>query len=99
MVEHTSGNLYLHISLLQKRSFKKCLFLTVYLYILDSLVFQLTWRPISGHIQYFLVSRRFMLIVGTLYAAFREGYYTDKKEKQIFLIYKEIKRDRVQSHI
>ena len=25
--------------------------------------------------------------------------HTDKKEKKIFLIYKEIKRDRVQSHI
>jgi hypothetical protein len=25
--------------------------------------------------------------------------YTDKKEKKIFLIYKKIKRDRVQSHL
>jgi hypothetical protein len=57
--------------------------------------------PNLGHIQYFLVSRRFMLIVGTLYAAYQRGLlvYTDKKEKQIFLIYKEIKRDRVQSHM
>jgi hypothetical protein len=39
------------------------------------------------------------LVPSSLLTCRHTKFYTDKKEKKIFLIYQEIKRDRVQSHM